>query len=67
MKPIWYFVGLFLTATGVIVLASGIYDLFNPPVQKTVLAELHPGVWWGGIILLAGLLFFLTNRNKTVE
>jgi hypothetical protein len=67
MKPIWYFVGLFLTATGAIVLASGIYDLINPPVQKTVLAELHPGVWWGATILLAGLLFFLTNRNKTVE
>jgi hypothetical protein len=67
MKPIWYFVGLFLTATGTIVLASGIYDLFSPPVQKTVLAELHPGVWWGGIILLAGLLFFLVNRKKTVE
>ena len=44
MKPIWYFVGLFLSATGVIVLASGIYDLFNPPVQKTVLADLHAGV-----------------------
>ena len=67
MKPIWYFVGLFLTATGAIVLASGIYDLFDPPVQKTVLAELHPGVWWGGVILLAGLLFFLLNRKKTVE
>ncbi len=67
MKPIWYFVGLFLTATGVIVLGSGIYDLYNPPVQKTVLAGLHPGIWWGGVILLAGLIFFLSNRNKTVE
>ena len=67
MKPIWYFVGLFLTATGVIVLASGIYDLVNPPVQKTVLADLHAGVWWGGVILLAGVIFFLTNRKKTVE
>ena len=67
MKPIWYFVGLFLSVTGVIVLASGIYDLYNPPLQKTVLAELHPGVWWGGIILLSGLLFFLVNRKKTVE
>jgi hypothetical protein len=67
MKPIWYFVGLFLTATGAIVLASGLYDLVNPPVQKTVLAELHPGVWWGGVILLSGVLFYLVNRKKTIE
>jgi hypothetical protein len=67
MKPIWYFVGLFLTATGAIVLASGLYDLVNPPVQKTVLAELHPGVWWGAVILFSGVLFYLVNRKKTIE
>jgi hypothetical protein len=67
MKPIWYFVGLFLTATGAIVLASGIYDLINPPVQRTVLADIHPGVWWGGVILVSGLVFFFFNRKKTVE
>ena len=67
MKPIWYFVGLFLTATGVIVFASGIYDLYNPPVQKTVLAELHPGVWWGAVIIIAGVVFYLTKRHKTIQ
>ena len=67
MKPIWYFVGLFLLVTGTIVTASGIYDLASGAPQKTVLAELHPGVWWGGIILVAGLIFLLANRNKTVE
>ena len=67
MKPIWYFVGLFLTATGAIVLASGIYDLISPPAQTTVLAETHPGIWWGAVILVSGLLFFLFNRKRTVE
>ncbi|HMK38703.1 MAG TPA: hypothetical protein VK569_05130 [Bacteroidota bacterium] len=67
MKPIWYFVGLFLTATGAVVFASGLYDLVNPPVQKTVLADLHPGVWWGAVILLSGVAFYLANRKKTVE
>ena len=67
MKPIWYFVGLFLTVTGFVVLVSGIYDLFNPPMEKTVLANLHAGVWWGAIILLSGLLFYFVNRKKTVE
>jgi hypothetical protein len=67
MKPIWYFVGLFLLITGVIVTGSGVYDYLYPPVQKTVLAELHPGIWWGCIIVVAGALFFLVNRKKTVE
>jgi len=67
MKPIWYFVGLFLLITGAIVTGAGLNDLVNPPLQKTVLAELHPGLWWGGIILLAGFLFLMFNRKKTVE
>jgi len=67
MKPIWYFVGLFLTAVGVVVLASGLYDLVYPPVEKTVLSEIHPGVWWGAVILVAGLLFYSLNRKKRVE
>ena len=67
MKPIWYFVGLFLTAVGVVVLASGLYDLVYPPAEKTVLSEIHPGVWWGAVILVAGLLFYYLNRKKTVE
>jgi len=67
MKPIWYFVGLFLTAVGIVVLASGLYDLANPPVEKTVLSEIHPGVWWGAVIVAAGLLFYFTNRKKKVE
>ncbi|HXX64895.1 MAG TPA: hypothetical protein VEO56_13940 [Bacteroidota bacterium] len=67
MKPIWYFVGLFLTITGAIVMASGLYDLVSPPAQKTVLGELHPGVWWGGIVLASGILFLVFNRKKIVE
>jgi hypothetical protein len=67
MKPIWYFVGLFLLITGAIVTGAGIYDLINPPVQKTVLAELHPGIWWGGVIFVSGGLFLLFNRKKTIE
>ncbi|HUI64680.1 MAG TPA: hypothetical protein VL126_07555 [Bacteroidota bacterium] len=67
MKPIWYFVGLFLTITGTIVTASGLYDLVNPPAQKTVLAEIYPGIWWGGIVLVCGILFLLFNRKKIVE
>ena len=67
MKPIWYFVGLFLMIMGVLVLGNGIYDLLVPPERTTVLAELHPGVWWGVVILVVGALYYWFNRKKTVE
>jgi hypothetical protein len=66
MKPIWYFVGLLLLSMGVIVLISGILALMNPPPQQKVLANLHPDLWWGIIMTAAGLIFFLSNRKKTV-
>lgn len=66
MKPIWYFVGLILTAMGVVITAAGIYILFNPPVVKTVLAEINPNIWWGSIMVVSGILFILKNRNVRV-
>jgi len=64
MKSIWFLVGLMLTFMGAIVTISGVYYLFNPTNTKTALAELHPDLWWGGIIFIAGLIFVLTHRNK---
>jgi uncharacterized membrane protein HdeD (DUF308 family) len=67
LKTIWYFVGLVLMAMGILIIISGIIQLFSPPATQTVLAELHPALWWGGIMLITGVIYFLTNRNKTVE
>ncbi len=64
MRPIWYFVGLILLSMGLIVFISGIYYLFSPTRAQTVLAELHPDIWWGGIMILAGVVFLLANRNS---
>ena len=66
MKPIWYFVGLLLMIMGAIVLAAGIYTLSDPSARPMVLGNLHPDLWWGGLMMLAGLIFLLTNRKKTV-
>ena len=65
MKSIWYLVGLMLLGMGLIVTVSGFYYLFNPMNTKTVLAELHPDLWWGGIMVIAGLIFVLTHRNRS--
>ncbi|MCU7489975.1 MAG: hypothetical protein ACM3UR_06115 [Bacteroidota bacterium] len=67
MKPIWFFVGLLLTALGLIIIAVGVYYIFNPGLNRTVLAGLHPNLWWGGIMLIAGILFIMTNKNKVIR
>jgi len=63
MKPIWYFVGLVLLTMGGLVLLAGILEFVSPSGRKTVLMELHPGIWWGGIMIIAGAIFYLKHRK----
>ncbi|OGR02811.1 MAG: hypothetical protein A2284_17925 [Deltaproteobacteria bacterium RIFOXYA12_FULL_61_11] len=63
MKPIWYFVGLILLAMGVVILATGMWELAFPPEVQPVLAALRANLWWGGIMIAAGLLFLFLNRG----
>ncbi len=54
---IWFFIGLMLICSGVLVCGAGLYDYVHPPVRPTVLAELHAGIWWGAFLLLCGLVY----------
>jgi len=65
MKPIWYFVGLILMVTGGLIFCSGIYQYFNPPLMKTVLANTQPNIWWGGLMVVFGGGMFLKTRKQT--
>lgn len=67
MKPIWYFVGLMLSAMGVVVLVAGVANYLSPPARQTVLSQLHPELWWGAVMIVAGLLFFFFNRKPGIE
>ena len=67
MKPIWYFVGLILLVIGAIIFFTGIYQVINPPETKTILAETHPNVWWGIIMVAFGTLLYLKNRKKIIS
>ncbi len=67
MKTIWYFVGLLLVIMGCIITVSGVFSLISPPEQPKVLSELHPDLWWGIVMIVAGLIFLLTNWKKTVS
>ncbi len=61
---IWFFIGILLTCYGVLILGAGVYELYVPPVNPPVLANLHTGIWWGGILLIIGLFYFIKFYPK---
>jgi hypothetical protein len=63
MKSIWYVVGMMLLVMGGMVFISGIHNLLVPPAHKTVLSELHPEIWWGGLIFVFGGVLFFSHRK----
>ena len=67
MKPIWYFVGWMLIAMGAVITASGVYDYIHPERIKTVLAGLHPSLWWGAFMVVCGVVFLKTSGKNLVN
>ena len=67
MKPIWYFVGLILLVIGCILFLTGLYLLISPQEKQSVIGDLHPDIWWGGFMVIVGILFVLGNRKKVVQ
>ena len=65
MKPMWYFVGLILLSMGSVILLTGLYLLVFDVKAQTVYAELHPNIWWGAVMVIAGGIFFFLNRNPS--
>ncbi len=56
---IWFFIGMLLTAYGVLITATGLYELISPPAHPPVLANLHASIWWGAVQLAVGLIYFI--------
>ncbi len=54
---IWFFIGVLLLIYGVIILGSGIYSLFVPPVRTVVMAHLHAEIWWGALLIILGAVY----------
>jgi hypothetical protein len=58
MVSIWFFIGVSLAVNGALILAAGIFQLVNPPIEPgVVLFNLHAGVWWGAVLLAIGLIY----------
>ena len=60
--PVWFFVGLLLLVYGSLILVSGLAEWSHP--ANTVLAELHAPVWWGALLLVLGLIYFVTYAPR---
>lgn len=56
---IWFFIGILLTLYGVLITATGLYELASPPANPPVLYNLHASIWWGIVLLLIGLVYFI--------
>ena len=67
MRPIWFFVGWLLTIIGSIVLIAGIVNFFTILPNTTVVARLHPNLWWGAILAIVGIAYIIKNKDIRLE
>lgn len=62
MLPVWFFIGVLLTVYGVVILATSLGDWAHP--ATTALAQYHPGVWAGVLLLLIGGFYTIRFRPR---
>lgn len=65
---IWFFIGISLLVNGVLICGAGVWEIFHPPANPVVLFNLHANAWWGGVLLIVGLLytvFFVPGRKDS--
>lgn len=66
--PIWFFIGVLLVIYGMMIFAYGLYELGSGNYPAGVqLTSLHTPIWWGGTLLVLGLLYvvkFRPGRNN---
>lgn len=60
--PIWFFIGLMLTIYGVMILGYGLFEVATGTLANVQLADLHTPIWWGGILLLLGVVYVVKFR-----
>lgn len=60
---IWFFIGSLLLIYGVIITIANIYEVISPSMERhVVLQEINFGVWWGIILMIIGLVYFIAFR-----
>ena len=54
---IWFLIGLQLVIMGAIITIASIFDLIYPGEDQSLLANLHPGIYWGVLMLSVGIFY----------
>ena len=63
-SSIWFFSGILLLSYGLIIMGTGLWELGHPLAHPPVLyRELHPPIWWGALMTVAGLIYTLRFRQ----
>ncbi len=60
--PIWFFIGVLLFIYGAMILGYGLYEVVTHTLAPVQLNYLHTPIWWGGILLLVGLMYLIKFR-----
>lgn len=62
---IWFFSGILLLAYGLLITGTGIWEMCgHAPTPLPVLFQLHPSIWWGGIMTAMGLFYVVKFRPR---
>ena len=60
---IWFFIGTLLFLYGIIITCASIYEVSHPDFgRETVLQNMHFGIWWGILLIIIGLIYFIGFR-----
>jgi hypothetical protein len=65
---IWFFIGTLLLIYGIIITIANIVEMINPTSGKQpILSELNFGVWWGILLIIVGLVYFIGFRPWKIK
>ena len=60
---IWFFIGMLLAVYGGMIFGYGCYESASGSYPAGVqLTNLHTPMWWGGVLLLLGLVYVVKFR-----
>jgi len=59
---IWFFIGVLLTLYGALILGYGVYEAISGSYANVQLVQYHAPIWWGAIMLAAGLMYDIKFR-----